>query len=325
MNLVAQELSPEEKLAQQRVQPRVGVFVNAGYTLHTSNFPGLPETSCCMPHDKAFYTGAGNFGIGGGLLFEYPFNPQFKVMARAGYYTFDVTQTAQAGIGPVSVVKAGENSDRIEEGISEYSLETKLGLVGGEITIGWQPMIDIPLTIKLGPEFGTFIQKTFRQQEELVSPDGYVFKISPTQSSRVRNVVEGTLENMATRIAVVAGASYDLPMNRTETFLLSPEASFSFGATKLRSDDVDWSAHQLRGGVALKYAFPVAEPAPPPPPPPPPPPTTAATATDRAGARRSDQGSGARVRQCRARVGTGTRRGVRQHADARAAQLCLLR
>ena len=281
-SLFAQEdgeerLSPEERQEKQLLQPRIGLYGQLGLNLHSGDFHGLPEAPACLLLDNAGFGGDFGLGFGGGALFELPLNPQWFLQGRVGYSSVGATLTTQAGIGPILVGDADTAS-----GISEYSLDASLGLIGGGITIGWRPL-DLPLTFRLGPDFGIFMQKSFTQQEELVEPSSAAFIGPDGQNTRIRNAVAGDVENTTAQIAATIGADYELPMNADRTLLLVPELRYSFPFTKVRSD-LDWKIHQLRAGVAVKYSFPIAKPAPPVPPadepsePPPPPPQPALAA-----------------------------------------------
>ena len=252
----------EEILALQRLRPRIGLFGNLGLNVHTGDHTGVPESQSCMLLDNVSFTSGTGIGFGGGLLFEIPFDETFRVVARAGFYTMTATQSVDANIGPV-VLRSGDTAS----GISRYSFEPDLGLVSGSIALAFRPIAGTPFGIWIGPEVGTYMQKSFTQDEELVSPSSATFIGPSGENTKIRNPATGDLQNVGLRIAAIAGVEYELPMNRQETWLLAPEASFSFNVTDVRND-MSWKAHQFRGGLALKYSLPV----PPPPPPPPPPP-----------------------------------------------------
>lgn len=260
---IPQPLSPERRLELQKLQPRIGLFGNVGLNMHSGNHVGL--AACCMDTDGVAFTGGNSIGFGGGILFELPFTTQVKLMARAGYYSMGATQTTDKATLHQVLLADGS----LGEAFTQYTFATELSMVGGEITIGYRPVEDLPLTLKLGPEFGTYMTKTYTQKELLTDPPGAVFAL---EQSRERNVKSGDLPNVGPRIAVVAGLDYELPMNREETFFLVPEVNFSLGLTKVTSD-LEWKANRLYGGLALKYSFRVSDPPPiinpriPPPPP----------------------------------------------------------
>ncbi|MCE7936130.1 MAG: hypothetical protein DYG96_16290 [Chlorobi bacterium CHB2] len=74
--------TPEQKLAEQRLQPRIGLFGNLGLNIHSSQFFGIPGTPNCMALDDVGFTGGTGMGYAAGLTFELPFDEQFRLIAR---------------------------------------------------------------------------------------------------------------------------------------------------------------------------------------------------------------------------------------------------
>src|SRR5438270_1826650 len=81
------EKSPAEKLAEQRLRARVGLYGDFALNMHSGNFIGIPEAPTCITLDGKSYTGGTGTGFDMGLLFEIPLSTKFSVMARAGYYS----------------------------------------------------------------------------------------------------------------------------------------------------------------------------------------------------------------------------------------------
>jgi len=155
--------------------------------------------------------------------------------------------------------------------MSEYTLRTPFGLVAGGVALGIRPW-GIPLTLRFGPEIGVLAARPFDQREELVAPASAVFLNTNGERTQVRNVYSGELEQPGLQVGAQFQVDYDLPLNRDETMLVTPEFSVTLPLTRVRSD-LDWRIHQVRAGVALKYSLPVNElppqvkdPLPPPPP-----------------------------------------------------------
>lgn len=252
-------ISPAERLALQALRPRIGLFGHLALNFHTGSFAGLPEVPSCLPNDSALFGGDMGLGFAAGLLFEMPLSSKWFFEARAGYAATGARLTTDAYIGPILV-----GSEDTASGISEYSLDASLGMVSAELTMGWRP-IAAPLTVRLGPDVGIFLGKSFTQQEELKEPSSAAFIAADGSATRIRNAASGDIANTALQIGATLGADYELPMNAERTLLLVPEIRYSFPFTKVRSD-VDWRIHRLRGGLALKYSFPLPKPEPPMPP-----------------------------------------------------------
>jgi outer membrane protein OmpA-like peptidoglycan-associated protein len=260
----AQEAPPADTLAMQRMRPRIGLYGFGAINLHSGDHTGVPEAPTCMPDDSAAFSGGSGFGAGGGLLVEIPLSEMFSLMARAGYHGLGADERREVGIGPVL-----NNAGEPVPGISEYSFLTSLGVVDADVTLGIRPF-DVPLTFRIGPEVSTFINASVEQQERAVSPAEMVYIDENNQNSKVRNVYSADLAKTGLRVAGLLGADYELPMNAKQTLLLVPEIAYSLAFTNVRSD-MDWKAHQLRFGVALKYSLPLPATPPPPQEPPPPP------------------------------------------------------
>lgn len=252
-----ERMSPEERAEAQAMQPRVGIWGQGGLNIHAADFAGLPEAPLCMLSDSTSFTGGSAFGWGVGLLYEHPLSTSFFIEARAGLAELGATQTSDAYIGPILVNDADTAS-----GISRYSLETNLMAILGELTAGWRPVADLPLTARLGIGLGSFLTKEYTQGEELLEPTSATFIAPDSSATRLRNVTTGDLGSAPLQLGGVIGADYELPMNSDGTLLLVPEIRYTFPLAKVR-DDLDWRIHTLRAGVAVKYAFPLPKPAPP--------------------------------------------------------------
>ena len=264
-------MSPEERAEAQALQPRIGLFGHGGLNIHAADFAGIPEAPLCMVLDSTSFTGGTAFGWGFGLLYEHPLSKSFFVEVRAGLSGLGATQNSDAYIGPILVGDADTAS-----GISRYSLEANLMALVGELTAGWRPVSDLPLTARLGISGGSFLTKDFTQGEQLLEPSSATFIAPDSSSTRERNVTTGDLGSTSLQLGGLIGVDYELPMNSDGTLLLVPEIRYTFPFMKVR-EDLDWRIHTLRAGVAVKYAFPLPKPAPPSPPiaepsvPPPPP------------------------------------------------------
>ena len=267
----AQSPLPDTTSAQS-MRPRVGVYGALGLNMHSGEHYGAPEALSCIEFDGGSFGGASGLGGAIGFLFELPLSQMFAVMARAGYTGLGADDVEEVPIGPILV-----NGEPVP-GISEYSFNNRLEALQADFTLGIRPF-DVPLSFRIGPELGFIFAASYDQNERLKSPAEAVFIAEDSSSTKVRNLYAGPLENVGVRVAALIGADYELPMNAQKTLLLVPEVAYSFAFTDVRSD-MNWSAHQLRLGVALKYSLPLPSPPIPPPVEPPPPDPAIAAALD---------------------------------------------
>lgn len=268
-----QRETPEERAERQGERPRLGLFGGAGLNFHAGAFQGIPEAPTCMPLDEASFDGTTAFGYDIGLLFEYPIAKDFAVELRGGYYDLGGTLRTDAYLAPTFVADISDTASVV----SQYELEALLGLAGLELTLGWSPL-DIPLTFRLGPSFGTLFRRGYAQREVLQEPSNGVFIAPDGSSTRVRNETADDILSVVSQFGATLGADYELPMNEEGTLLLVPELRFNYAFSNIR-EGLDWQVHRGRLGLALKYVFPLPVPDPPPAPlaeaptPPPPPPS----------------------------------------------------
>ncbi len=251
----AQEnMTHEERLALQRMRPRVGLFGNFTYNIHAvSDFQGLPEYPSCLIGDGGSYSGGHGTGAGVGLLLlELPLTPRWYLMARAGYYASGAVQSTRVGIGPVPV-----GNDTVP-GISEYTFDAHLGMIAGGLSIGYRPF-PMPLTLRGGIEIGAMPIRSVSQRERIVEPGSATFINAAGERTSIRNAAEGDIQGTKARMAAVAGVDYELPLNRAESMLIVPEVGYSYALTDVRPD-LGWRVHQIRLGLAFKYSLPIPEP-----------------------------------------------------------------
>ncbi len=231
------------------LKPRFGIFGGYNLNFHASDFKKLDNVPNCCP---TFTSGDGT-GIAIGALVDYPVDYKWHINGRVSYSVYN---------GLLSKV---EETTVLVDGVSrqgefEHTLDIGLSTLGFELGAGYR-IIDY-LFGHASVRAGFPMTKTYDQKEEIVNPsDRGTF----LDSTRVRNVFSGDLENAAMQLAFNVGISYELPMNRRRSFLIAPEVFYSYWFTPVVSGKT-WGVHTIRAGLSLKYKQP-----PPPPPPPPPP------------------------------------------------------
>lgn len=241
-----------------------GVFGGLNLNFHTANFQsfnGVP--SCC----QGFENGSG-IGLVAGLFYNIPFSEDIDLSLRAKF--------SQLG-GQLSrienILLSDPNGNSIE-GQFEHSFDASLS------SIGLEPLIEFKLNnefrIRGGFRVG-FLQQTSlnRHDERILSPNTGTFVDEDGNQTRIRNEYSGDIPDASSiEAAVVAGLSYDLPLNESYTLFLVPQIDFNVGLTSF-VPDFSWQSNTINAGIGVRYApRGVVEPKeklPPPPPPPPPP------------------------------------------------------
>ncbi len=257
-----ERMSPEERAEAQAMQPRVGLFGNLGLNFHTGSFAGIPEAPTCLAFDEGNFGGDMGLGLGGGLLYEHPLSRSLFLELRAGLYTTGAELTTDTYLAPVFDPN-GEGDTA--SATSRHRLDASLILLAAELTAGWRPVSDLPLTIRLGMNGGSFISKEYTQEEELLEPSSATFIAPDGSNTRVRNSTTAGLGDTPLQLGAALGVDYELPMNSDRTLLLVPEVRYSFPLTNVRAD-LDWKIHRVNLGAAIKYVFPLPKPSAPIPP-----------------------------------------------------------
>lgn len=220
-------------------QPRsaYGVFGDLNLNIHQAEFAKLPGIPSCCPR---YESGTGT-GPSVGLFYELPIGEWTALNLRAGYFVHNATLSTTES---TTVIVGNETQDAK----FEHRVDASLSSIGFEPLFGVRPAG--PLTLHIGGRLGMILTKQFSQQETIVQPEDIgVFE----NGRRTRNDTTAEIPNAAgTEAAVIAGLSYELPLNRKRTFFLQPELLFSLGLTKVATD-VDWNTGGIRFGVGLKY------------------------------------------------------------------------
>lgn len=148
--------------------------------------------------------------------------------------------------------------------VSEFILEPSIQAVIFDPGIFFNPIDDVPLSIRAGFQVGFLTGKTFTQEEKLVSPPNVYFE----NGTRVRGQFSGEIPNASSQyFALSIGARYKAA--DFGNFALYPQLRFNYGLTDI-VNGLDWKASALQGGLSLVYNFPGKELPPPAEPPSPP-------------------------------------------------------
>lgn len=242
--VTAAMLSAQPTSSNSQPRSAYGVFGDLNLNIHQAEFAKLPGIPSCCPR---YESGTGT-GPSVGLFYELPIGEWTALNLRAGYFVHNATLSTTES---TTVIVGNETQDAK----FEHRVDASLSSIGFEPLFGVRPAG--PLTLHIGGRLGMILTKQFSQQETIVQPEDVgVFE----NGRRTRNDTTAEIPNAAgTEAAVIAGLSYELPLNRKRTLLLQPELLFSLGITKVATD-VDWNTSGIRFGVGLKYR-PAEEPA----------------------------------------------------------------
>lgn len=249
--------SQEYKEGPYDPRPSFGIFGGAGLNLHTGSFSKLEGIANCCPE---FKDGTG-FGYNFGVFYALPMGKQWELVFRGTYTDLSGELTTIEE----EVLSDGQGGS--VNGEFEHRMEGTFNSAGLQVLAAYR--LSDQLRVNFGVRGGMLLTKDFYQIEEIITPDYGVFEYSQ-KSTRFEN--EGEIPNAASlELALMFGASYDLPLNKEFTWFLVPEASLSLGLTEF-APNTSWQANLFHGGIGLRYAPRTIIPPTPPPPPPPPPP-----------------------------------------------------
>jgi outer membrane protein OmpA-like peptidoglycan-associated protein len=222
----------------------VGAYGGFNYNLHSADFKTLYDCVTCNPGFESYISGTGTgFSLGG--LFQYPINDKMLIGFRAGLSTLSAELTNDGTIGNTTHIDQNTGlPDNIEDIEVEYSLDSKLTVVGIEPQFTYKPSPQWNLSA--GMRFGFFTTNLFSKQEALISHPNLVYNES---GNRVRNVeIEQDIPKLNQfQVHFSLGAGYELKIGKKST--LMPEIRFYQGLTNV--SDVTWKANNLYAGLAF--------------------------------------------------------------------------
>ena len=233
------------------LKPRLGVFFHTGIAINFADFAGLPNVPSCCPQYKTT-TG---MSYQPGITLNYPINYNWLINSRISYSLVNTNFTT---FQDIYVNIDGETV----KGESKYNLNTNFALLNFDFNAMYT--LDSKINFMIGPRLSFIMNKNYSQYEELTKPtDRGVFT---PEYSRQRNQSEGEIDFVSIMLfGLNFGASYRMPLTKSGSLFIVPEAFYHLNFNGIISDSV-WTMHSLNVGLAIEYRQP-----PPPPPPPPPP------------------------------------------------------
>jgi len=234
--------------AEDKLVNRYGIFAEYGLDQSIANFKKLPDIpNCCVQ----FVDGSGSgFTFGG--QYQIPIDKRYGLLFRASLTNYSgVLKSTE----PTSLVYFDSNIPNDPGTLKSGSFEHYLK--GNFTSIGLDPLFYyniIPkLKFNLGLRLAYNMTNTFEQKESVIGSFGEFFD-GTNPVGRVRNKYSGDIPKASTLgIFALIGASYDLPMNKEKTLLLSPTAFYYLNFSKV-AENTDWSINSLRIGLAVTYS-----------------------------------------------------------------------
>ncbi|MFC2131504.1 OmpA family protein [Bacteroidota bacterium] len=228
-----------------KITHTIGFFGHYNYNIHSVNFQELPGIPNCCPN---FETGTGN-GFSIGMLYEKPLTDNILVGSRAFFATIGATLSK---IEPLisGVIVEGQ----LRDGEFEHIIEADISTAGIEAYAGYKIIDDF--MIRTGLRVSNVMTKTYDQVEKLTKPVGYgtfLDSLKNDSGKRTRNEFADNIPQAnSLYLFAFAGLSYDLPMNKSGSLVISPEINFSYGFSPV-VDNYDWHINYLSAGIAMKY------------------------------------------------------------------------
>lgn len=239
-------IKPNEN--QSKMRPAYGLFINLNLNQHSPEFQKLPGIPCCSP---IFNESSMNLGYSIGGLYDIALSDNLDLNLRLGLFNLS------------GILKKDENvtlnlNGEAVNGIFRHNIDATILALGFEPMIGYR--VFDRFSLHLGLHGGFVFQKKYKQEENLIEPSVGTFE----NGTRTRLVSEGDLPQASSlEFALIAGISYEIPLNASKSFILAPEAYFQYGLTKV-IPDIKWNINAFRVGIALKLS-PVEETTPQPP------------------------------------------------------------
>jgi outer membrane protein OmpA-like peptidoglycan-associated protein len=234
----------QDEWIDSTLRARFGAFGHYTWNLHTARFKELPSVPNCCGQ----FTGGSGSGFSAGLLMDIPFSRAVGISLRASY-----TQPSGALFfdqrDDSTVIYQNGNA---VQATFRHNLTATLANAGLEVFLNIKPFanpLQDGLNVMVGGRAGYVLQRTYTQNEVITDPQDVSF---PETRTRIRNASTGAMPQ-ANQISasVMAGLSYDIPLNAKHTLFLTPEVFASYGLTNV-VNGLDWKVHQLRAGLALK-------------------------------------------------------------------------
>ncbi len=220
---------------------KYGLFGEYGIDQTKADFNKLKDIPNCCPQ---FLDGSGN-GISLGALVELPIEKEYGFMFRLSYTSFESKMLSKELTSVIvsNVIQSGEFNHTLNGTFSKVGLDPL-----------FYYSIFTNFKINLGLRLAYNLSSKFEQKETIEGTYGSFYDINGKDTGRVRNeMYDKDIPNAsAFSIYGLGGLSYDLPLNKQKSLLLSPSV-FVYYNINSQVDDVSWNVNSIRPGLAIKY------------------------------------------------------------------------
>jgi outer membrane protein OmpA-like peptidoglycan-associated protein len=252
---VAQVPLAAQKL-DSSARTRFGVFGQFAYNMHRADFATLPGVPTCCPQ----FTDAVSTSYALGALFDIPLNNVFGFSLRA---SFTPTPASFFSIDSRREFLTINTTGEARPSLTQHFLTANISNVGLEALFTIKPLTgstrtDDGLTILLGARAGYIVSPDFRQYERTENDSLAFVDERGKIVGPIRNDFSGPLASAsAYNISLMGGLAWEIPLNAKRTVYITPEVFYSFPLTPVIPSAAlngAWSVHQIRAGIALKFA-----------------------------------------------------------------------
>lgn len=220
-----------------------GIFGDYALNVHTANFKGLPGIPSCCPD---YQSGLGS-GAALGVLVRRPVSSSWDIELRGDYQLQSATLISTQ---PTYVLLNGSST----QGQFEYRMASSLSNIGVDALAGWS--VVPKMRLMAGLRVASSLTSTFSQVESITQPEGagtFLDSAGNDTHSRTRNQYAAAIPNSEKmQWSAIVGASFNLPVNPSQTLFLSPEILLNVALTDITTA-VSWRANAVRAGVSLLY------------------------------------------------------------------------
>lgn len=222
----------------QLKQSAFGIVGGLKYSMVNSEFSRIPLIpSCC---DKR-YDSKNAMGYYFSLLGSFPVPKFFTIDFRLGY------SYGEADFSALTNLVVSLNGEAYN-GIVNNKLNMQFYTFDFEPTLNFL-LVDA-LKLNIGFNISLNSSNKYTESENLVEPSNITFENGSRTRLNISNNIPG---NSDVYLSGVFGLSYDFPMNSLETFYISPEIKYFWGA-KNKIDGTKLQLNYITFGVAFKFS-----------------------------------------------------------------------